>query len=205
MDVSNKIEKFFAQYKNIAYKKESTIIQPEDSILVINYLKKGLVKQYIETKDGGEIIINIFRPGSFFPVIIPIAQVENDCYFETIGQVEIFRAPTEDVLKFLKSDPEVLFDLTKRFAQGLNGLTKRIEELTSGGAPEKITSLLTYLASRYGEKIDHGTIITLPVTHQDIASWTGLTRETVSRHIEKLAKTGKLSYRKHFVTVITEK
>jgi CRP-like cAMP-binding protein len=41
----------------------------------------------------------------------------------------------------------------------------------------------------------------LPLTHNDIATWTGAKRETVSRQMEKLASVGIISLEKHLIVI----
>ncbi len=44
------------------------------------------------------------------------------------------------------------------------------------------------LTGEYGEKTPEGTVLNIKLTHQDISNMTGLTRESVTRVIDKLQK-----------------
>jgi len=199
--VRQKLTDFFSKYPLLKFKKGQTIIPPDESLDSIYFLKSGDVKQYSISEDGNEITIHIFKPSSFFPMMLVVGEVENPFYFEAADSVEVFKAPTADVVKFVKSEEDVLFDLTKRFALGLNGLAKRIEKLMYEDAFSRVTSLLLYLAGKFGEKGESGITIKLPLTHQDIASWVNLTRETTSRQLEKLTQQKIISYHQTLVTI----
>lgn len=195
--VFKKIDRFFCQYQPLHFKKGEVIVRAEDPIFGIYFLKRGLVKQYVISKDGDEVTIHIFTSPSFFPMMLILGELENRYFFEAQTNVEVFRAPVDKTLRFVKEDPQVLFDLTKRFAQGLNGLSIRLENLMFEEAYKRVVFLLLYLAEKFGQKEDGKIIIELPLTHKDIASWINLTRETVSRQIEKLINKGLISHKNH--------
>jgi len=134
-------------------------------------------------------------------MMLAIGNTENKYHFETSSPVEVWRAPTDKMLDFVKNEPEVLFDLAKRFAAGLNGLAQRFEGLMFENAYNRVVSLLLYLSKRFGEKGRGGIIINLPLTHKDIAAWVNLTRETTSRQLEKLTEQEIISYNHQFITI----
>lgn len=200
--VRQKTNEFFKGQKFIKYKKGDIIIRPDDPIFGIYLITKGFVRQYAISEEGDEVTINLFRPQAFIPMMIVLSGTDNKYYFEAASDVEAFRAPTEKTLEFLKSQPEVLLDLTKRFAQGLIGLSQRIENLMFEDASTRINSLLNYLTGRFGEKQGSQILINLPLSHKDIAAWANLTRETTSRQLERLTKEGIITYSNHFITVL---
>lgn len=188
--VKKKTEVFFDQYTLLTFTKNQIIISPEEEITSIYLLKKGLVRMYIISEEGEEATIHVFRSGSFFPIMLSFSSRPNKYYFEAVEDMKVVKAPAKEVTEFIKSNPDVLFDLTTRFADAITGLMLRIEQLVSQGAYPKIVSLLLYLTDTFGEKIDEGTKIKLQFSHDDIAAWVGVARETVSRQIEKLQQKG---------------
>jgi CRP/FNR family cyclic AMP-dependent transcriptional regulator len=53
--------------------------------------------------------------------------------------------------------------------------------------------LFLMLADEYGEKTPEGIILNIKLTHQDISDMTGLTRETVTRVIDKFQKSKEIT------------
>lgn len=213
--VQKKLEQFFSNYRLLKFKKGEIIVRPDDPIFGIYLLKKGYIRQYVVSEDGGEITINIFRPISFIPMMLAISETENEhdfsvnehsfslnrYYFETASEVEVWRAPTDKTIDFVRNEPEVLFDLAKRFAAGLNGLSQRLEDLMFENAYKRVVSLLLYLSKRFGENQGNDLLINLPLTHKDISALVNLTRETTSRQLEKLTKRGVISYTHQYITI----
>lgn len=156
---------------------------------------------YIISEDGEEATIHVFRPGSFFPIMLSLSSRPNKYYLEAVENTEVVKAPAKEVVAFVKNDHEVLFDLTTRFADAITGLMLRIEQLVSQGAYPKIVSLLLYLADTFGQNSDEGLKIKLQFSHDDIAAWVGVARETVSRQIEKLQQKGLVIQKDHHVII----
>ena len=153
------------------------------------------------TSNGEEITIHIFRPGSFFPMMLAISNTPNRYYFQALTNTKVKISPQHKVIEFVKKEKKPLFDLTVRFAKGLDGLSSRLESLLGKKALDRITSLLLYLSDRFGKETNEGIKINLPLSHQEIAKWVGLERETVSRQMKALNKDGLISYKRQKITI----
>ena len=202
--VSDKLTQFFSRYKLLSYQKGEMIFQPEDTLPGVLFIKKGIVKLYSISSEGKELTLNIFKPGSYFSMMWALGGIPNTYYFQAMTEVEVWRAPKDAVIAFLKQEPEELFEFTRRIVVGLSGILTRMDYLLSGNARLKISSVLLSLAKRFGEEKDgKGILIQLSLTHQDVASLAGLTRETTSLELEKLEKTGMIEYEKHLLKIIS--
>lgn len=191
--VFKKIEDFFSSYKLVCYNKGEVIMRPDDSPQGVYFLKKGYVKFYSISQEGGELTLNIFKPGSYFPMLWALGDIPNMYIFEAMTDIETLRAPKKELLEFLKTEPESLFELTKRIFIGLSGFMIRVEYLLFGDAYNKVASVLLMSARRFSEKKNGEIIIQLPLTHQEIANLASLTRETTSIQMKKLER-NKLIY-----------
>ena len=200
--LQQKLEDFFSKFTYIKFRKGKLFYQPNDPITDIFFIKEGLVKQYILSENGEELTLNIFRPNSFFPIMLVLANQPNKYFFQAETDIVTFKAPTKEVLEFLEVNPDILLDLTKRFAAAILGLSIRVEELSFHQAQNRVYSLLLYLAEKFGETKNGKTVIKLLLTHQDLASWTSLTRETVSRQLEQLSKQGVINYSQQSITIL---
>ena len=199
----SRLDNFFAKFNSVhTYKKGEIIIRADDTPSGIFYLKKGFVRLYSISKDGQEITFNVFKVGSYFPMIWAIGNFPNTYFFEAMTNVKLVRASKEELIKFLKEDPENLWELTRRILVGLNGLLALAEYRLFGDAHTKVASIVLTAARRFGEKKNNGEIvINLPLTHRQIASLTGLTRETTSLAMKKLKDEGVITNRYHFLVV----
>jgi len=186
------IDGFFAHYSSMTYKKGEFILRAEDMPYGVYYLKSGYVRQYLLSPSGETFIVHIYKPGSFFPLTWILNDTPNVYHFEAITPVTVVRAPKDVFLAFLKDHPDALFYATQRLTMGLSGFVSRVAQLILDDAYTKTILLLLYYAENFGETTQEGIALSIPLTHREIASWIGTTRETASLQVENLVKKGLL-------------
>ncbi len=196
-DIRKKTESFFSKYPKFSFSEGSIILRADQPAPGIFYIKKGLIKQYVISDKGEILTLNIFRPGSFFLMMWAINNTPNSFFFEAMENTEVFRAPLKDAREFVKTNPDVLYALTNRIMAGLSGIIKRLQFLAFDDADTKLQTLFSYLAKTYGQKKDDQYSINLPLTHKDIATWIGTSRETASYKMEEMRRKGLISYKHH--------
>lgn len=190
-----KLNNFFSQFKLLYYKKDEIILRPDDTPSGVFYLCKGYVRLYSISQTGEELTLIIFKPEDFFPIVWAINNTPDEYYCEAMTPVEVWRAPREEFLAFIKSDPDVFLELTSRILIRLGGLLERMGYLVFGSAYQKVASILVICAQRFGLKEGKGIKICVPLTHKDIANLVGITRETASVEMKKLERKGFIYHR----------
>ncbi len=195
------IEAFFVRHQSMTYKKGELILRAEDAPFGVYYLQSGYVRQYLLSPSGETFIVHIYKPGSFFPLTWILNDTPNVYHFEAMTPVSVVRAPKDAFVEFLKAHPEVLFYATQRLALGLAGFVSRVAQLVLDDAYTKTILLILYYADNFGEKTKEGIALNIPLTHREIASWIGTTRETASLQVETLVKKGLLFTRGRLLIV----
>jgi len=202
INIQSKLDKFFSTYKRQMYRPNEILIRAEVEPKSVFYLTEGIVRMYAVSAQGEEVVINIYRPVSFFPMNWVLNDSISHYYFEATTPVTTLKAPKDKFLKFLKSEPEVLFDLVKRIYKGLEGYFLRMEYLMSGSAKSRLITEILISAKRFGKNDGRKVVVSLKMTEKDLAAQTGITRETVSREIHKLREKGLINFEKNTLTVI---
>lgn len=185
--IAKKVDDFFTKYKQQTYKKGEVLVRADDDPIGIFYLKEGFVKQYAISKKGDELVINVFKPISFFPMSWAINQTKNDYFFEAVTDLVIWRAPREEVVSFVKDNPDVLFDLLRRVYKGTDGVLTRMAYLMSGNAYARLITELLIYARRFGKEQK---MVGITISEKDLAAQSGMTRETASREMKILKDKG---------------
>lgn len=196
------LKKFFKSYRPISFKPEEIILQPKENIYFAHFVASGYVSQQIISENGEDFIVNIHRPGSYFPIALILHGTKNDYYYESLTDTTIYKAPIKDILNFLKNNPAAMEELLIRLSSGLNTLASKTEALVFGTASRKIAATLYFTAQRFGKPKNKKVIINFPLTHKRIAAMTGVTRETASIEMMKLKKDNILNYRGKEVTIL---
>lgn len=146
------------------------------------------------SKEGIELTLNIYKPYSTFPMSLIFNGKENKYLFSSLTEVEGYFAPQKAFKSYLKKNPEIVFDLLKRIYQGLDGFFLNLESLLLGDAYLRILTHLIIYAKRFGRISEDKIIFNWQLTHQQLASQTGLARESVTREIKKLQDKGLIGY-----------
>lgn len=184
-DVTNKLVDFFGSYPLKSYQRGEILILAGYNPKNIYYLEKGQVRQYDISYDGNEVVVNVFKPISFFPMSWPVAKIPNRYFFEAASNVEVREAPVASVLEFIKNNPDVMLDLLTRLYIGVDGIQRRMAHLMGGNAKTRLIFELVTECKRFGKRNSDGSCL-IKINEKEIGSRAGLARETVSREVHKL-------------------
>jgi CRP/FNR family transcriptional regulator, anaerobic regulatory protein len=198
--VTDKIEKFFSQYRVRKYAKGQVLILNGDGTDNVYNVVEGRVKQYDVTYRGDEIILNTFKPPAFFPMSLAINKTDNPYIYEAETEIEVRQAPADEVVEFLKANPDVVFDLLSRVYRGVDGLIGRMAHLMASSAKGRLMYELLIECRRFGKDQPDGSCV-LEVNEKELGSRAGLSRETVSREMAKLIRDNFVSAKPGLVTV----
>ncbi len=197
------LEFFFSQFKPLLYKKRETVLRADDTPQGVYFIKKGYVRVYSISQEGQELTLFILQPNDFFPVRWSITRDPIRYSYETLTPTEVWRAPRELFVSFLRKRPGILFEIMRRTLTRLGSILQGMEYLVYGDAYAKVASILLILTDRFGRQTSLAKRIAIPfpLTHKDIAALIGVTRETVSLEMEKLYRKNILVHESHFVVV----
>lgn len=198
-NINGKFDVFFGKFKQQKYKKGELVIRAGEDPAGIFYLKKGRVKKYAISKKGDELIVNIFKPLSFFPMSHAINHMPNNYFYEAMEELELIKAPSDQVSQFIKTEPDVMYDLLSRVYRGSEGILTRMTYLMAGNAYSRLIAELIIAAKRFGEM--NGKTITIKTSEKDLATQVGMTRETVSREMKILKEKGLATFSKGVLTI----
>lgn len=197
--VAEKVEVFFTQFNHHTYKKGEILIRAGETPLYVFFIKAGTVKEYTISKKGTEVVLNIFKPMSFFPMSWAINNTPNMYFFEAMTSLEVWRAPRERVTEFLKQEPEVVYDLLSRVFRGTDGLLNKMSYLMAGSAYSRLVLELVIQGKRMGMQKENR--VHLNVSELDLAAEVGMRRETVSRELKILKEKGFVSFHNNILVL----
>jgi CRP/FNR family transcriptional regulator len=198
-NVSAKLEAFFANYRTRKYAKGKILILNGDTTDYIYHMVNGKVKQYDVTYRGDEIIINVFKPPAFFPMSLAVNKVANSYIYEADTDIEVQQAPADEVVDFIKANPDVMFDLLSRVYRGVDGLLGRMSHLMASSAKARLMYELIVECRRFGDgQLED---YKLSINEVELAARAGLSRETISREMQALVKDDLVEILNHAIIV----
>lgn len=185
--VKRQVEEFFGRYPERQFRKGAMLIFAGEAPTSTFYLKTGSVRQYDVTNRGDEVVVNVFKPPAFFPMNYVINRRPNEYFYDAAASLTAHLAPIDDVLKFVRSNHAVTFDLLARVYNGIDGVLRRQSYLMGRNADDRLIYELILSCHRLGRQRSDKAYL-LELTEAELAARTGLSRETVSRHLQALKK-----------------
>lgn len=200
-DSQKLIASFFAPNKPLRYKKGEIILRPDNLNPGVNFVEKGHIKVYSITEEGTEKLHLIFKSGALFPLLWIFKGIIRDVYYEALDEVVLKKAPKEEFVKFINDDPGAMRELIDKILITMDVYVDRIDELEYVKSyPRLVSGLLTF-SKHFGRKTGKTVLVDVPLTHRDIASSLNMTRETVSREMERLIGKKLIAYKKHLIVI----
>jgi len=196
-----KLGSFFGQYKLLQYKKRSMILNSNDSLSSVFYIKSGYIRVFRISEEGEELTLAILKQHDFFPLTYGIGTTRHNYYLEAITPLELWKAPQDQFMQFIRRDPELFYELTDRLLVRFDGVLARMESMVFSNAYAKVATILLMCAKGLGEANGNQIIVRVPLTHKDIATMIGITRETTSLEMKKLERKGVVKRQGKFLIV----
>lgn len=148
-------------------------------------IQSGRVRVSVSAEDGGELVLADLGPGELFG---ELALIDGEPRMATVIAVEdsaISVVSREDFAHCLARNPEIGVKLLRNLVQRVRDLTDNVKTFALFDVRGRILRLLRRVA-RPGP----GGLATGPITHQEIASMVGASREMVSRVMTGLKNDG---------------
>jgi CRP/FNR family transcriptional regulator, cyclic AMP receptor protein len=194
-------DNFFNQFPSRLFKKRSAILNAGSEENDVYYLKKGFARAYAVSSEGEELTMIIFQPGDFFPLISTVKPQKLNYYIEALTEVEIISVPRSRFIEFLQSREDLLTELILHLTARFEGVLTRMEYLVFGTAAQKLASIIVILGDRFGEKRGTKIYIKAPLTHKDLASLVGITRETTTLILKEFSKRRFITFQKRHLII----
>ena len=198
--VADKLHENFSSYPKRVYPKGHILVFADESPEYIFYIVKGRVRKYDVSYRGDEVIVNIFQPPAFFPMSWVLNKTPNSYFYKTEQETEVHLVPGDKALEFLQSNPDVVLDLLSRVYKGMDGLLGRVVHLMSGTARSRLIYELIIECRRFGVT-KNNTAYSLSTNEVDLAARSGLSRETISREMQKLKQNGWITMSSKAITI----
>jgi CRP/FNR family transcriptional regulator len=146
---------------------------------------EGIVRLYKSLPDGRRQIVGFALPGDFLGLAL---QDRYGVTAEAVTSVTVCRFVRLAFLAFVDGKPHLLRRLHEFAGHELSLAQEQMLLLGRRAAEEKVAAFLLNLQSRYGRIGAMSVTVPLPMSRQDIADYLGLTIETVSRTMTRLAR-----------------
>ncbi|MFZ1808280.1 MAG: Crp/Fnr family transcriptional regulator [Cyclobacteriaceae bacterium] len=168
------------------FKKDEFIYFPEEKSTHIYMIATGRVKIGHYLDDGKEAVTAILSTGEIFGELALAGEDQRKDFAQAMDSVSICPLSIDDLKELMREDKELSFKMLKLVGLRLMKLERKLELLVFKDARTRIVEFLKDSASWKGKKVGFETMIPTKLTHKDIASLTGTSRQTVTTILNEL-------------------
>jgi len=167
------------------FRKNETIPHEEDTNEYMYTILSGKVKVIQTSEDGRETILAMHKTGDFFGEMSLIDGKTMPATVLAMEETLTAIISKKEFISLISMQGKVLEKLLIILCTRLRESWNKIQMLNFNNAAQRIKMLFSMLSAEYGEKSVDAITLNIKLTHQDIANMAGITRETVTRVIDK--------------------
>jgi CRP/FNR family transcriptional regulator, cyclic AMP receptor protein len=171
-----------------SFPRNAVIINEGDDTDSVYFIVSGHVKVFLADDDGREVIIGTLRAGDYFGEMA-LESGSRSASVMTLDPVCLAIVRMENFRSFLRDHPDFVFSLLGKLIRRTRVVTRNLKSLALLDVYGRLTQLLKDLA----QGIDGESVITEPLTQQQMASRIGCSREMVSKIFKDLTAGGYLA------------
>ncbi len=149
------------------------------------FMTSGSIKLFKTNDEGKEAIIRFVEPGDIFAEILLFLKNRYPVNAMAIEPSKLLAIDAAKLFTVIKAHPEVAMKLIGKMAAKSAYLVKLVENLTLADVRERFMSYLEHLRESTGADT-----VTLPVPKGELSLLLGVSPETFSRLLKKLAEEG---------------
>lgn len=151
-----------------------------------------MVRIVRRTSDDKDIMIAILGPGSIFGEEVVFSKVERTTIAVCTTESLLCVARAEHVYGLLTRYPLLAVNVAKYLHEQRDNALAIAEDLAYLSVPERLLRLFERLSHQYGKTVSDGVLLDIRLTHADLASLIGSTRETISVQLAQLVQDGRI-------------
>ncbi|MEM6644047.1 MAG: Crp/Fnr family transcriptional regulator [Bacteroidota bacterium] len=169
------------------YKKDQMIYFQDQSSENIYMVSNGRVKIGTYAPDGKEIVKAILTKGEVFGELALVGEQKRQDFAQAMDNgTHVCVMKIDDLKDLMIEDKELSFKILKIVGFRLRKMERKIESLVFKDARTRIVDFLRETAEEKGQKVGFEIMIKNHLTHKDLASLTGTSRQTVTTILNEL-------------------
>jgi CRP/FNR family transcriptional regulator, anaerobic regulatory protein len=181
----NELHELDAIVRHIEVEAKATFIHQDEEALAVFSVTRGMARLYKMLSDGRRQIIGFAMPGDFLGLAL-----HNRYGFsaDAVSDAELCRFDRAEFDRLVSDKPHFLMRLHEFATHELVIAQEQMTLIGRRSAEERIAAFLVALRERWARVKGPSVTIELPMQRIDIADFLGLTIETVSRTLTRLAR-----------------
>lgn len=183
------------------WQRGTTLFNEGDTSDWVVALRAGRVKVSFFTDQGTEVVLAIRGPGALLGELSAIDSKPRSATVSALEPVEATVVAVAEFTSFLQQHPGAALSLLHLLTDRLRDADRKRIEFGSSDTLGRVAQRLVELAERFGDASREVVRITLPLSQQELAGWTGSSREAVAKALRVLRDRGWIDTQRRQITV----
>lgn len=164
----------------------------------------GAVKVCLLDPEGKELVLNIFKKGDFFGELSLLDGKPRSATIIAIKNSIVGILKREQFLTLLKNNPMIAISLLSALVERIRMTDEMLGAMAFLDVSRRILKFLLNVAEKESEKAENGFIKIKKITHRELASYTGASREAVTKALKVLKFRGILTEKNGFFYILPD-
>jgi CRP-like cAMP-binding protein len=161
--------------------------QSADRVVV---LLQGCVKLSCLSDEGKEVVLAIRGPGDLLGELSAVDGEPRSATATTLEPVEVLAITASDFRKFLEDNPRAALALIVMLSRRLRDADQKRVEFAAEDTMTRVAARIVELSERFGGEGAQGLEIELPISQEELAGWTGCSRDSVVKALQAMRGLG---------------
>ena len=175
------------------FPRDSAVYLPSDPLEGAFLLAEGRIRICSTTPEGKRAILTFIEPGELFGELALIQTGVREDRAEAVVASTVVFLPGAELMQLMESSAPLTLGVSKLIGLRRMRIERRLRSLLFRSNRDRLTHLLWELVQHYGQSTAVGIRLDIRLSHQEMASIIGATRETVTvllgeMQLEKLLK-----------------
>ena len=163
---------------------------------------RGRVKLVASGAEGREVVLAIRGPGELIGEMAALGGIRRTATAVAVDQVEAAFLRADELREFLGQHPDAALVLMRMLVTRWAEADRDRISLATQDSVGRLAQRLLELAAEHGVPAERGLRIELTLSQDELASWTGATRETVSRALRLMRRVGWVTTDHRAITIL---
>jgi CRP-like cAMP-binding protein len=164
-------------------------------------VRSGLARAVRQHSDGRSITLSHFGPGDIFGELAMFDEEPRSATVDVIDALEAVAIPGRDMQRLMREYPEIAVKLNTALAQRLRATNERLARQSFQTVQSRVAAVLAQMVATARSGNEGGSDVVIALTQADLAKLAGSSRESASRFLASLERSGVITQGRGRLTV----
>lgn len=149
-------------------------------------LLAGRAKLTVPSSSGREVIVAVRGPGDLLGELAALVEAPRSATVATIEPVDALIMAGSAFASFLERNSRVALVILRMVAERLLYADLQQAQFATHDVVGRVAHRLVELTERFGVEAEEGIVLDVPLSQEELAGWTGASREAVNKALQVL-------------------